>query len=77
MWRIEDDGGSPVLALEWLEDTVATAGEPRASGFGRVMLQQLIAASVNGTAEYTLGNGRLVWKLRAPLGDITVPTVAA
>jgi PAS domain S-box-containing protein len=77
VWRIEDDGGSPVLALEWLEDTVATAGEPRTSGFGRIMLQQLIAASVNGTAEYTLGNGRLVWKLRAPLGGITVPNVAA
>ena len=40
------------------------------------MLEQLIATSVSGTADYTLGNGRLVWKLRAPLGNISVPTVA-
>ena len=76
VWRIDEDGGSPVLTLEWLEDTVVTAERPQASGFGRIMLEQLIATSVSGTADYTLGNGRLVWKLRAPLGNISVPTVA-
>jgi PAS domain S-box-containing protein len=77
VWDVARDDGQPTLTLEWLEDTVSSTTPHQPSGFGRIMLQQLVAASVGGTTEYTLADGRLVWKLRAPLVNVTVPNVAA
>jgi PAS domain S-box-containing protein len=76
VWSIAREDGGPTLTLEWLEDTVSSVGLQRSSGFGRIMLQQLVSASVGGTADYTLTDGRLVWRLRAPLANITAPNVA-
>ena len=54
------------------EDTIAAAEAPKSSGFGRLMLEQLVGASVSGTTVYELGNRRVVWPLNAPLDAIVV-----
>ena len=69
-WRIEPNGGEPTLLLEWIEDTVAASSDSRPSGFGRVMLEQLVGASVGGTAQFDLADARLYWQLKAPLQNI-------
>jgi two-component sensor histidine kinase len=69
-WRIEPNGGEPTLLLEWIEDTLAASGGSLPSGFGRVMLEQLIGASVGGSAKYDLSDARLYWQLKAPLQNI-------
>ena len=69
-WQIEDGSGQPTLALEWREETTSIVGAPKSSGFGRVMLEQLVGASVGGSTEYDLGDTQVVWKLNAPLDGI-------
>jgi PAS domain S-box-containing protein len=69
-WRIEPNGGEPALLHERDEDTVAASNDSLPSGFGRVMLEQLVGASVGGTAQYELGDARLYWQLKAPLQNI-------
>jgi two-component sensor histidine kinase len=69
-WEVHEDETPPTLSLEWREDTVAAPEGPTPSGFGRLMLEQLVGTSVGGSTEYELGNRRVVWKLSAPLEAI-------
>jgi PAS domain S-box-containing protein len=66
-WRVHDEDVPPTLFLEWREDTVAKPDGPTPSGFGRLMLEQLVGASVGGSTKYELGDRRVVWTLSAPL----------
>ncbi len=69
-WRIEHVDGDPTLVLEWREDTVSGAEKPKNSGFGRMMLEQLVGASVGGAAVFELTDNQVIWTLRAPLDGI-------
>jgi PAS domain S-box-containing protein len=71
-WQVLDNEVPPALSLEWREDTVATPDGPKPSGFGRLMLEQLVGASVGGSTNYELGQRRVVWTLSAPLDAIIV-----
>ena len=62
-----------MLELEWLEDSVVAGEAPKLSGFGRMMLEKLVGASVGGATEYQVGDGRVVWKLVAPLEGVIRP----
>ncbi len=75
-WEVHDEAAPPTLSIEWAEVTVATEGPQKASGFGSTMLQQLVGASVGGSTEYVLENGRLFWKLVAPLDRVIRATGA-
>ncbi len=69
-WEVKRDAAPPSLSIEWVEDTVADVSAAKTSGFGRMMLQQLVGASVGGSAEFNLASGRLFWKLTAPLDRV-------
>jgi PAS domain S-box-containing protein len=73
-WQIEDQNGPPTLALEWREETTSTGEAPKSSGFGRLMLQQLVGASVSGSTEYDLTDTQVIWRLNAPLEGIGTKT---
>jgi PAS domain S-box-containing protein len=66
-WTVEPEDGKPTLKLEWLENSATAGDKPAVSGFGRLMLEKLVGASVSGRTEYEVGNRRVVWKLVAPL----------
>lgn len=51
-WSIEQDGDSQVLAFEWREDGGPTVAPPSRKGFGRVVIEQNVARSLD--AEVTL-----------------------
>ena len=72
-WTVERGDAGPMLELEWLEDSVAAGEAPKLSGFGRMMLEKLVGASVGGATEYQVGDGRVVWKLVAPLEGVIRP----
>jgi PAS domain S-box-containing protein len=80
-WTVEPEDGKPTLKLEWLEDSVGAGDRPKIPGFGSLMLEKLVGASVSGRAEYEVGNRRVVWKLVAPLegviGATAEPNAAA
>ena len=70
-WSIATEDGEPSLVLTWLEETLprkSTEGIP--AGFGRTMLEQLVAAAVRGTAHYEITENHVRWSLRAPLRNI-------
>ncbi len=69
-WRVEHVNGDPGLVLEWREDTVDGAEKPKSPGFGRMMLEQLVGASVGGSAVFKLKDNQVIWTLRAPLDGI-------
>jgi PAS domain S-box-containing protein len=70
-WNVETLNGQRSLALTWWEDTAASVS-PTPSGFGRMMLEQLVAASVGGTATYELADRHVAWTLHAPLEAISI-----
>lgn len=72
-WKVEPQDGKPMLILEWLEDSATAAGKPPVSGFGRLMLEKLVGASVEGRTEYQVGGGRVTWRLAAPLEAVLRP----
>jgi len=74
-WRIASEDDKPTLALEWIEDTVAKGDGPAVSGFGHLMLEKLVGASVGGRTEYAVAGGRVGWKLVAPLEGVMRPAV--
>jgi two-component system, chemotaxis family, CheB/CheR fusion protein len=80
-WKIEPEDGKPTLALEWLEDSVVAGDKSTVSGFGRLMLEKLVGASVSGRTEYEVASRRVTWRLVAPLDAMvlhaTGPDVAA
>jgi PAS domain S-box-containing protein len=69
-WQVNERNGHPFLDLEWREDTVGASGGPRPPGFGRLMLEQLVSASVGGSAVYELTGKQVIWKLSAPLDAV-------
>jgi PAS domain S-box-containing protein len=69
-WHVGREEGKPTLSLEWREDTTSRPEASKAPGFGRLMLEQLVASSVSGSTEYNLTDTEVVWKLNAPLEGI-------
>jgi PAS domain S-box-containing protein len=69
-WRLAKDEGEPAVVLEWSEDTIADPTQAKSSGFGRTVLEQLVGASVGGSADYIFTDKHVVWRLRAPLSGI-------
>ena len=73
-WTVEQEDGKPALKLEWHEDSATAGDKPTVSGFGRLMLEKLVGASVSGRTEYEVGNRRVTWKLVAPLEGVVRAT---
>ena len=76
-WRIDVASDSPMLRLTWEEETLDVPEERNSSGFGRLMLGELVGAALLGQTEYQVGGKRVVWTLTAPLDHLRVETGAA
>lgn len=51
--------------------------ERNSSGFGRLMLGELVGAALLGRTDYLIGGNRVVWTLTAPLDHLRVETGTA
>lgn len=69
-WRVERADEQPSLLLEWREETIAVPQGERSSGFGRMMLEELVGASVGGSTVYEMSGTELIWTLQAPLDSV-------
>jgi PAS domain S-box-containing protein len=76
-WQFEHDGEVPTLRLVWQEDTVEVPKDHHSGGFGRLMLGQLVGASVLGETDYLVEGERVVWTLTAPLNHLRVDSGSA
>jgi PAS domain S-box-containing protein len=76
-WRIDVASDSPMLRLTWEEETLDVPEERNSSGFGRLMLGELVGAALLGRTDYQIGGNRVVWTLTAPLDHLRVETGTA
>jgi PAS domain S-box-containing protein len=76
-WTVTGMDKGARLGVEWLEETITSRDGRNPSGFGSLMLEQLVASSVGGSSYYELGSESLTWRLDAPLSAVITPSQEA
>jgi PAS domain S-box-containing protein len=70
-WTVENHAlQSAHLDLIWNEMGGPAVVEPSGAGFGREVLEEMIAESLDGSTELTFPEGGVIWQLRAPLSAL-------
>ena len=63
------DSSTTSLLLNWTEEIGAGGEEVRHRRFGSVALERVVPASLNGTADLSIGPTRLKYSLNVPEGN--------
>ncbi len=74
-WKISSaaDGNPVEFELSWSEPALQYADLlAQDEGFGRLVLCRLVPSALSGHAAWSLADGRVVWRLTAPLSRIQV-----
>lgn len=72
-----DDVGEGVLVMTWKEQGGPTVTKPQRRGFGRVMLERVLATQFGGSTEFNWEPGGIEFKARLPLTDLESENSAA
>ncbi len=65
-----DDAGEGVLVMSWKETAGPEVSKPHRRGFGRVMLERVLAAQFGGSTEISWNSDGIEFKARLPLTDL-------
>jgi two-component sensor histidine kinase len=65
-WSIEEREGPAVFGMAWLEDGGPPVAKPRRSGFGRTVIERMIAQALEGKAILDFAPGGIVWRFTCP-----------
>ena len=65
-WSIEEKAGQDAFAMAWLEEGGPPVVKPRRSGFGRTVIERMIAQALEGTATLDFEPGGVVWRFSCP-----------
>lgn len=68
-WRIDGDA----LALTWQESGGPPVTPPTRKGFGRVVAEQVLAKTLNATISTDFAPKGLIWSLRLPASEFSLP----
>ncbi|SPL62578.1 sensor histidine kinase [Ochrobactrum soli] len=74
-WKLSsaEDGNPVEFELSWSEPALQYADLlAQDEGFGRLVLCRLVPSALSGHAAWSLADGRVVWRLTAPLSRIQV-----
>jgi len=69
-----DDAGEGVLVMRWKEEAGPAVTRPQRRGFGRVMLERVLATQFGGTTELNWDREGIEFKARLPLTDLDSET---
>ena len=69
-WDTASNGTGSLLSLNWRETPAARAQPSQAAGFGRMLLEQIVASSMNGRSTYRIGEEGVAWRLTVPLEEV-------
>ena len=58
--------GQAVFGMAWLEEGGPPVAKPRRSGFGRTVIERMIAQALEGTASLDFAPGGVVWRFSCP-----------
>jgi two-component sensor histidine kinase len=65
-WSIEERDGPAVFSMAWLEEGGPPVAKPRRSGFGRTVIERMIAQALEGTASLDFAPGGIAWRFTCP-----------
>jgi PAS domain S-box-containing protein len=69
-------GGRDMLVMRWTEIGGPAIGRPQRRGFGRVMLERILAAQYSGETQLDWAPSGLTFSTRLPLPDVDRPVEA-
>jgi PAS domain S-box-containing protein len=69
-WEIGGNGTGSVLALEWREVPSGGTQPSQRAGFGRLLLERIVASSMNGSSVYRIDEQGVFWRLTAPIEEV-------
>lgn len=76
-WAIEaDDAGSAYLVVTWQESGGPRVAASGTLGFGREVLEEMLAESLDGSTSLTFAESGVVWRLRARLSAVQATGIA-
>jgi two-component sensor histidine kinase len=70
VWRIDERGAAPMLEMTWRESGGPSVDPSPTFGFGRVVIERLTGAGLNGSSTLSFASKGVIWRLIAPLEDI-------
>lgn len=76
-WKTVPVDGTEQFEIEWKETGGPKAADMEKKGFGSQILERFAAAALNGTSEIEYADAGLIWRLKAPLEQLTGPADAA
>lgn len=71
-WRIDREAAPPTLTLSWLERGGPAVMPPSRTGFGRRVIESMVATSTHGKVDMRFDPEGVSWSLVAPL-DAVLP----
>ena len=78
VWSLVRDGAQPPqLRLNWTERGGPVVAEPTRKGFGRMMIERMVAQKLDGSVEAIFDVKGLSWTLRVPPGQFTAAPLTA
>ncbi len=69
-WRLGGDDGERWVAIDWRESGGPPVREPTRSGFGRKVVERMIARSLNAEVRLDFAPKGFRWSARAPLSSL-------
>ena len=70
VWRIDESGAEPRFEMTWRERGGPRVSPTPTSGFGKIVIERLTAAGLNGSSKLSFEVEGVIWRLSAPLKDI-------
>jgi PAS domain S-box-containing protein len=70
IWKIDDADGPSMFEMEWREWGGPPVSETPTLGFGRILIERMVAQGLNASAELTFGANGAVWRMRAPIDNV-------
>ena len=65
-WSVEERAGHAAFSMAWLEEGGPPVAKPLRSGFGRTVIERLIAQALGGSATLDFAPGGVVWRFTCP-----------
>jgi len=69
-WAFDDKAGQPQLRLRWIERGGPPVERPTRKGFGHVVIENMVAQSVDGEVHVDYNPKGMRWTLSIPIGNL-------
>jgi PAS domain S-box-containing protein len=65
-WSVEERAGQAAFSMAWVEEGGPPVDKPRRSGFGRTVIERMIAQALEGAATLDFAPGGIAWRFTCP-----------